>query len=117
MSRRRKPPRGIVPGSSVPVVCTGRDTHRPSHFGKVALTSSGRVYAELSKDRTEYRMRRDSDPDWDGQISLGKRAQTVHFRCSHCGLDYQRQLEVFREYVKTLLTSGFTVLDVSKMLV
>ena len=115
MSRRRKPVQGIVPGTSTPVVCTGKDTHRPVHFGKLALTTAGRVYAELATDRTEYRRRRDIDPDWSGDFSLGKHGQTVHFRCPQCGLDYQRHLEVFREYVKPLRANGFTVLDISKV--
>lgn len=124
MSRRKKAEYGvlepgILPGTSIRIVCSGNGTHPEVPFGKSALTSGGKVWTEVVESRATVRDRREQDPEQSSSVvrsrSLNRSLKTLRFECPQCTLDYQRHGEDWGEIVRFHHASGWKVLDLSKL--
>lgn len=117
VSRRIDPEYRIIPGTSVRIICTGKDTHAEVRFGKSALTEGGKVWTEINEPQSDVRDRRDEDPELAHYTSraIDKKLKSFRFKCPQCSLDYQRRAERWREIVKVYHASDWKVLDLSKL--
>lgn len=127
MSRRRTAPgpTQIVPGSTISVICTGNDSHTRVVFGKVSITSDGRVLISPKHDGFEVRDRRDDtpmppdfrrDPNIRRSGALGvPKLKTIHAKCPSCSIDFQLQQEKWIELSKKLHANNVKNLDLSKL--
>ncbi|MBB1030676.1 hypothetical protein M3D00_14685 [Dietzia cinnamea] len=119
---RRKPRPWIPTGPYVPLLCTGKGSHRSYYFGSYFTLTGGRVEWWLSPtprlrlkkngytvDAHRMTFPRDNYDPFTG----GSRGYRIEEHCGDCGRDFQRLDDKFYDEVKKILTSGVTVLDIS----